>query len=171
MSKYSAPEIYVVSNNSSESYDEGKWIDITLDIYKIYQEVESLIQTDLNDNTSHWEICAIRGFDDLTNIYLTVKNIHAALMFIGEQGALAAKLYSHFNDDIHSAKDALTNQYCGSWDSETDFACHLVNNNYLNDLPHFISTYFNYEKYSLELFRLDYFSISTCGETHIFSKI
>ena len=61
--------------------------------------------------------------------------------------------YMEFADELDNFEEA----YCGEWDSEEDFARHIVNECYdLERMMGSLSNYFDYEAYGRELFMWDY---------------
>jgi len=70
-----------------------------------------------------------------------------------KHGAEAVDDYMEFHDDLNNFEEA----YCGQWDSEEDFARHIVNECYdiERSMGH-LSDYFDYEHYGRELFMYDY---------------
>ena len=82
--------------------------------------------------------------------------------------------YMEFADDLDNFEviaKRLTCQepYCGEWDSEEDFARHIVNECYdLERMMGSLSNYFDYEAYARELFMYDY---NMGANNHVFRRI
>ena len=61
--------------------------------------------------------------------------------------------YMEFHDELDSFEEA----YCGHWDSEEDFARHIVEECYdLDRIMGNLSNYFDYEAFARDLFMYDY---------------
>ena len=61
--------------------------------------------------------------------------------------------YMEFHDELDSFEEA----YCGHWDSEEDFARHIVEECYnLEKMMGSLANYFDYERFARELFMYDY---------------
>ena len=57
-------------------------------------------------------------------------------------------------EDAHGLLNKFRDDYCGKYSSEEDYAYEHVESCY--ELPEFVQTYFNYEKFANELFMMDY---------------
>lgn len=61
--------------------------------------------------------------------------------------------YLEFNDSLENFEEA----YCGEWDSEEDFARHIVEEYYnLEKMMGNLANYFDYEAFARKLFMYDY---------------
>lgn len=73
--------------------------------------------------------------------------------------------YMELHDDLDNFEEA----YCGEWDSEEDFARHIVDECYdLERTMGNLSQYFDYEAFARELFMYDY---SMGANNHVFRNI
>ena len=73
--------------------------------------------------------------------------------------------YMEFEDSLDNFEEA----YCGVWDSEEDFARHIIDEFYdLEIMMGSLSNYFDYEAYAGELFMYDY---SMGANNHVFRRI
>ena len=73
--------------------------------------------------------------------------------------------YMEFADELDNFEEA----YCGEWDSEEDFARHIVNECYnLEKLMGDLSRYFDYEAFGHDLFMWDY---NMGANNHVFRRI
>ena len=80
-------------------------------------------------------------------------------------GQEAVDDYMEFEDSLDDFEEA----YCGEWDSEEDFARHIVNECYdLDRMMGGLSNYFDYEAYARELFMYDY---NMGANNHVFRRI
>ena len=70
-----------------------------------------------------------------------------------KHGQDAVDDYMEFHDELDSFEEA----YCGNWDSEEDFARHIVEECYdLDRIMGNLSNYFDYEAFGRDLFMYDY---------------
>ena len=73
--------------------------------------------------------------------------------------------YMEFADELDNFEEA----YCGEWDSEEDFARHIVEECYdLEKLMGDLSRYFDYEAFGRDLFMWDY---NMGANNHVFRRI
>ena len=70
---------------------------------------------------------------------------------------------------IHDELDNFEEAYCGEWDSEEDFARHIISESYnLESEMGDLARYFDYEAFGRELFMYDY---SMGANNHVFRNI
>ena len=70
-----------------------------------------------------------------------------------KHGQEAVDDYMEFHDELDNFEEA----YCGEWDSEEDFARHIVEECYnLEKMMGSLANYFDYERFARELFMYDY---------------
>ncbi len=70
-----------------------------------------------------------------------------------KHGADAVDDYMEFHDNLSNFEEA----YCGEWDSEEDFARHIIDECYnLEKVMGNLAQYFDYEHFARELFMFDY---------------
>ena len=82
-----------------------------------------------------------------------------------EHGADAVDDYMEFHDELDNFDEA----FCGKWDSEEDFARHIVDECYnLEQMMGNLANYFDYEAFGRELFMYDY---SMGGNNYVFRNI
>ena len=73
--------------------------------------------------------------------------------------------YLEFNDLLDNFEEA----YCGEWDSEEDFARHIVEECYnLEKMMGSLVNYFDYEAFARELFNWDY---NMGANGHVFRRV
>ena len=82
-----------------------------------------------------------------------------------KHGVDAVDDYMEFNDSLDNFEEA----YCGEWDSEEDFARHIVEECYnLKKMMGSLANYFDYEAFARELFNWDY---NMGANGHVFRRI
>lgn len=80
-------------------------------------------------------------------------NIREYTELCDKHGNDAVDDYMEFEDSLDNFEEA----YCGEWDSEEDFARHIIEECYnLDKMMGSLANYFDYEAYGRELFMWDY---------------
>ena len=82
--------------------------------------------------------------------------IHSATSYMDEDDMEA---YEEFVDSFgNDSFDSFKERYMGKWDSEKDFAEHIVDECYnLDDMMGHLASYFDYDAYARDLFIDDYY--------------
>ena len=92
-------------------------------------------------------------------------NIRDYTELCDKHGNDAVDDYMEFEDSLDNFEEA----YCGEWDSEEDFARHIVDECYnLEKMMGSLANYFDYEAYARELFNWDY---NMGANGHVFRRI
>ncbi len=82
-----------------------------------------------------------------------------------EHGADAVDDFMELYDDLADFEEA----YCGEWDSEEDFARHIIDECYnIEKMMGSLANYFDYEAYARELFLYDY---SMGANNNVFRRV
>ena len=92
-------------------------------------------------------------------------NIREYTELCDKHGNDAVDDYMEFEDSLDNFEEA----YCGEWDSEEDFARHIVDECYnLEKMMGSLANYFDYEAFGRELFMWDY---NMGANGHVFRRI
>ena len=92
-------------------------------------------------------------------------NIREYTELCDKHGNDAVDDYMEFEDSLDNFEEA----YCGEWDSEEDFARHIVEECYnLDKMMGSLANYFDYDAYARELFNWDY---NMGANGHVFRRI
>ena len=92
-------------------------------------------------------------------------NIREYTELCDKHGNDAVDDYMEFEDSLDNFEEA----YCGEWDSEEDFARHIVEECYnLEKMMGSLANYFDYEAFGRELFNWDY---NMGANGHVFRRI
>ena len=152
------PSVYV---GTYGKYDDGSlcslWIDLSsfndydefINFCKAIHADEKdpeLMAQDYEGFPRQWYNEGFMSEDDFDNIleYSDMCDKH---------GSDAVDDYMEFNDNIDNFEEA----YCGEWDSEEDYARHIVDECYnLEKMMGSLANYFDYEAFARELFNWDY---------------
>ena len=129
--------------SSFNAYDE--FIDFCLAIHADEEDPELMAQ-DFEGFPRQWYNEGFMSEDDFDHIleYSDMCDKH---------GQEAVDDYMEFHDELDNFEEA----YCGEWDSEEDFARHIVSECYdLEKSMGELANYFDYEAFGRELFMWDY---------------
>ena len=153
------PSIYcgTYGKFSGEKYICGLWIDLTTfydydDFIEFCQAIHAdeedpeLMAQDYEGFPRQWYNEGFMSEDDFDHIleYSDMCDKH---------GQEAVDDYMEFHDELDNFEEA----YCGEWDSEEDFARHIVEECYdLERSMGDLARYFDYEAFGRELFMYDY---------------
>ena len=153
------PSIYcgTYGKYSGEKGNCGLWIDLTTFYdyddflnfcYAIHADEEDpeLMAQDYEGFPRQWYNEGFMSEDDFDNI---LENSDMC----DKHGQEAVDDYMEFHDELDNFEEA----YCGEWDSEEDFARHIVEECYdLERSMGDLARYFDYEAFGRELFMYDY---------------
>ena len=116
------PRIYVACLAAyNNGFLHGRWIDATTPD-EIMEEVQAMLAASPIPQAEEWSIHDYEGFEDASlSEYSSFETVCALAEFIGEHGALGAKLYSYYGDSLDEAKAAFED-YAGEFKSVADFA-------------------------------------------------
>ena len=165
------PSIYcgTYGKYSGEKGICGLWIDLTTfydydDFIEFCQAIHAdeedpeLMAQDYEGFPRQWYNEGFMSEDDFDHIleYSDMCDKH---------GQEAVDDYMEFHDELDNFEEA----YCGEWDSEEDFARHIVEECYdLERSMGDLARYFDYEAFGRELFMYDY---SMGANNHVFRNI
>ena len=141
--------------SSFNDYDE--FINFCKAIHADEEDPELMAQ-DFEGFPREWYTEGFMSEDDFDNIleYSDMCDKH---------GNDAVDDYMEFNDSLDNFEEA----YCGEWDSEEDFARHIVEECYnLEKMMGSLANYFDYEAFARELFNWDY---NMGANGHVFRRI
>ncbi|KCZ54178.1 antirestriction protein, partial [Hyphomonas chukchiensis] len=99
----------------------GAWIDAT-EPSEVMDKVRAMLAASPEPDAEEWAIHDHEGFEGARlSEYASFGTVCALAAFIGEHGALGAKLYREFGDDLAQAEAAFED-YAGEYRSAADFA-------------------------------------------------
>ncbi len=164
------PEIYVACLASYNSgYLHGKWIDANQSEDAIMEDIQAMLSDSPVENAEEWAIHDYQGFGDIKlHEYESISTIAEYAEFIAEHEELGQALIAEY--DLDTAKAMIEDQYHGCYDSEVDFAHHLIDDCYGEKLPDNLMRYFDYEAFARDLFIDDFFAVELDGYVHVFSN-
>ncbi len=157
--KMGNPSLYV---GTYRKYNEGDlfgmWVDLTACAdYNEFMEVCHMLHADEEDPELMFQ-----DYENFPSCWYSESDIDEATFDkIKEYAELNSddqeayeEYLEYFNEqDINDFRD----RYMGRWDSEEDFAEHVINECYnLDDMMGHLASYFDYERYARDLFIDDY---------------
>ena len=164
------PRIYVACLASyNNGILHGKWIDADQSVDDINNEIHFMLEASPMPRAEEY---AIHDYDDFGGISLSeyegIETIVEIVSFIKEHGDAGIAALEYFSNDLESAKQNME-EYCGIYNSQTDFARELMNDCY--EIPDYLVYYIDYEAFARDLFSNDYFSIEKSYKLHVFRHI
>ena len=99
----------------------GMWIDAT-EPDEIMEQVRAMLAASPEPDAEEWAIHDYEGFEGVPiSEYASFDSVCALAAFITEHGALGAKVYRNFSEDLSQAEAAFED-YAGEYRSAADFA-------------------------------------------------
>jgi antirestriction protein len=163
------PRIYVACLASyNKGIYHGAWIGADQDEEGIHSEIEAMLADSPIPNAEEW---AIHDTEDFIGIdikeHMDLETLSDIGRFLGGHGRLGAALLDEYRGNIEEALGAM-DCYEGEFDTEVLFAIHLFDEFYAEEMPEIAKRYFDYELFSRDLFRTDYYSIDLQNKVHVF---
>ncbi|HAU0792906.1 TPA: antirestriction protein ArdA [Legionella pneumophila] len=164
------PEIYVACLASYNSgYLHGKWIDAHQSEDAIMEEIQAMLDDSPVSDPCDWAIHDYQGFGDIQiHEFESISTITEYAEFITEHEELGQALIAEFG--LEAATVMIEDQYHGCYDSEVDFAHHLIDDCYGEKLLDNLMRYFDYEAFARDLFIDDFCAVELDGYVHVFSN-
>ena len=163
------PKIYVACLAAYNSgYLHGKWIDATLDLDTIWDEIKQMLKTSPVPDAEEY---AIHDYEDFAGYNLSeysgIESTHEIALFIEEHGDLGSGLID-YAQDLDEARTMLENEYAGCYSSVEEFAEELTTTS--TEIPDSLQYYIDYEKMARDMdLSGDIFTITTAhNEVHVF---
>lgn len=164
------PKIYVACLAAyNNGILHGSWIDATTGAEHIRDEIKNMLAASPIPHAEEWAIHDYEGFEGINlSEYEDIEAVaDIAEMIVKHGSAFAA--YAQYVGLQYTTEQDFEDTYQGLWDSEKDFAEYLADETM--NIPENIQSYFDYEKFSRDLFINDYFSIETTDyKVHVFSR-
>jgi len=149
----------------------GKWIDATLDVDDIQDQINELLKNSPETFAEEYAIHDYQGFEGIgIHEYEGIVSAHKKAVFVEEHGELGAQVASHFGDDLEYAETALSDAYIGQYTSLADYAQSLTEE--CSEVPEHLAYYIDYESMGRDMdMSGDIFSIEIAhDEIHVFSN-
>lgn len=163
------PRIYVAC---LAAYNNGRlhgaWIDAA-EPDEIMEHVRAMLAASPEPDAEEWAIHDYEGFEGANlSEYASFETVCALAAFIGEHGALGAKLYREFGDDIAQAETAFED-YAGEYPSAADFAEELIRDSG-TDIPASLDHYIDWQALARDMAMNGEIMVFQTGfdEVHIF---
>ncbi|MGQ3887866.1 antirestriction protein ArdA [Legionella sp. CNM-1927-20] len=164
------PSIYVACLASyNHGILHGTWINANQSTDEISGEIQTMLAQSTIENASDYAIHDYEGFGNINlSEYEDLDNITQYAEFIATYGELGQALIADIS--LEEAQTMITNSYVGCYDSEIDFAWHILEEGYSHVIPDNLISYFDYEAFACDLFLSDYCSVEANSEIHVFSR-
>lgn len=161
--------IYVADLAAYNSgYLRGVWIDATLDIADIQDEINKMLSGSPVSDAEEYAIHDYEGFDGYRlGEYEGIDTAHEIALFIEEYPEFGGALLNHCGD-LAEARNAAESSYCGCYSSVADYAQELTEQS--TQIPESLQFYIDYERMARDMeMSGDVFTIETgFQEVHIF---
>ena len=149
----------------------GEWIDADQSKDEILTEIQKILKSSSIDGAEEF---AIHDYDDFWEAelgeYPGIETVAKVGEFLVEHGRLGARIFDYCGQDLEQAEKMIEERYYGEYESLEDYAREYIENCY--DLPEFVKTYFDYDRYGRDLELGDDVVTLRTGyqEVHIFSR-
>ena len=144
------------------SYNAGKlhgtWIDLDFKLVdEVQREIELMLKASSEPCAEEYAIHDFEGikceeYENIATIVLKVQTLNEL------EDSQKAAFLAFLNHDNSVTIDNFRDAYKGRWDSEKEYAIHLFDELYLDEMPDHLTHYIDYESFRRDLF-MDNFSI------------
>jgi antirestriction protein len=163
------PKIYVACLASyNAGYLHGCWIDATLEIESIWNEVRGMLATSPVAGAEEWALHDFEGFGSLRlSEFEGIERVHELACFIEDNPEIGAHLLSYYCGDVDEARRAMEN-YQGCFDDIADYAAQLAEE--CMEIPPHLEHYIDYGAMARDMeLNGEFFTIETgFNEVHVF---
>lgn len=163
------PRIYVADLAAyNAGHLHGIWIDATLDMDKIQEQIDKLLAS---SPVADCEEVAIHDYEGFGNYplseYESIPAVQQIACFIEAHDELGIGLLSNFGD-LGEAEKALEEDYAGHYENVADFAEELTKET--TEIPENLTFYIDYERIGQDLeYSGDIYTIQVSNrEVHVF---
>lgn len=147
----------------------GTWIDATQGVDGIWKEVSQMLFNSPAEFAEEWAIHDHEGFGGIhISEYEGFDSIADYAAFIEDHGDLGAKLVAYFGD-LDDARDAISDNYAGQYDSVSDYAEQLTEDT--TQIPESLRYYIDYDKMGRDLEINDVLTIEDGHSVHVFWRV
>ena len=147
----------------------GIWIDATLDIDDIQDQVNAMLAASSVEGAEEYAIHDYEGFGGHTlSDYEGLQTANELACFIEEYPALGGEILNHFGGSLDDARKALEDHYSGCYASLAEYAQEWTDNT--SEIPDQLENYIDYERMARD-FEMsgDIYTIETAhDEIHVF---
>ena len=127
----------------------GVWIDATQGVDGIWKDVSQMLLKSPAEYAEEWAIHDYDGFEGINiSEYEGFDTIAEYAEFIEEYGELGGKVIAYYGD-LSDAREVISNQYAGEYDSLSDYAEQLTEET--TQIPETLRYYIDYEAMARDL--------------------
>ncbi|WP_409313927.1 antirestriction protein ArdA [Pseudomonas putida] len=163
------PRIYVADLAAYNSgYLHGVWIDATLDVSDIQDQINSMLKQSPVGDAEEYAIHDYEGFDGYRlGEYEGITTAHDIACFIEDFPEFGGELLGRVSS-VEEARKTAEEDYCGSYESLADYAQELTEET--TQIPESLAYYINYEAMARDMeLNGDVFTLETgYREVHVF---
>ncbi|QTA82354.1 Antirestriction protein [Desulfonema limicola] len=165
------PKIYVACLSSYNSgILHGKRISANQDAEDIQKEIQEMLKQSPVPDAEEWAIHDYEGFYEIRiSEYEDIETLSNVAQNIEEYG----EAYAHYVSDIGDMEDEIEQfeeAYRGEFKSKDDFGYRMMCDCY--NIPDFLHTYIDYEKYAKDLLVCDYSYVSAeTGNIFVYMRL
>lgn len=100
----------------------GTWIEVGQDAWAIWSSIQTMLATSPIAGAEEYAIHDYEGFGGVRIAeYTDLETLTQIAAFLAEHGTLGAAVLQHYCGDLDEACDALTERYCGCFQSVGDY--------------------------------------------------
>ncbi|WP_419420685.1 antirestriction protein ArdA [Legionella sp. D16C41] len=164
------PSIYVACLASyNHGILHGAWINANQHADEISDEIQTMLAKSTIEEAGDY---ALHDYEGFGNIHLSesedIETVSRYADFMATYGKLGQALIA--NVGFEEAVLMMNECYLGAYDSEVDFAWHILEECYSHAIPDNLVSYLDYEAFARDLFLSDYYSVEANGEIYVFSR-
>ena len=155
----------------NNGYLHGRWIDASQEAWAIYDEIRDMLNASPIADAEEWAIHDYEGFGSLSiSEYEGIDRVAELAAFIADHGELGAELVSHF-DDIGQARQALEENYHGSFECLADYVQELTEDT--GQVPEHLRFYIDWDAMARDAeLSGEVFTVQTAhNEIHVFTGL
>lgn len=146
-----SPQIYVADLAAyNNGILHGAWIDAAQSVDAIQHEIDTILNSSPEANAEEYAIHDYEGFDGFSiHEYDSIERVCKIVEFISVFPDFGADLLAQFSGDIAEAHQHAEQNYCGHYDSVTDFAEELTESSTV--IPKQLAYYIDYDRMARDM--------------------
>jgi len=147
----------------------GKWIELNQDCDDVKSEIQELLKSSPIKNSEEWAIHDYEGFGSYSvSEYEDLEGLLSLSEMIQKCGEAYTVLVDYMGGIDSTSEELFDEVYQGEWNSEVEFTENFADE--IMEIPENIQFYFDYEKFSRDLFINDYWSFESSNGVHVFRR-
>jgi antirestriction protein len=166
-----SPQLYIASlADYNAGRLVGEWIDATLGLDHIEEEIQKMLATSKEPYAEEWAIHDYEGFGTYpVNEYDDLGELAELAEAIEQHGEVVGS-YAAYMGDVPDALQYFEERYHGTWSSFQEYSDNYVEDTgMLHNVPDFVKRYFDYEAFARDL-QHDFTVIEDSNGVHVFAN-